>query len=145
MFCISVMFQLTINSVKWGIGFCSAFIISLKGVAGMRAFIRKNNNNVLIIDLKGEVDFASAEPFYETCMSELSKKNIVFNLKDLSFVGSDGLSSFMNTIRDLKKKSILQFCCVGSEFQRVFADSEIKDIAIYENEQTAAAAFKGAD
>ena len=108
----------------------------------MKAVMRKNTNDVLIVDLKGEVDFASAEPFYQTCMSELSKKNIVFNLKKLSFVGSDGLSSFMNTIKDLRKKSKLQFCCVGSEFQRVFADSEIKDVAIYEDEQSAANAFK---
>ena len=108
----------------------------------MKAFIRKKNNNVFIIDLKGEVDFASAEPFYQTCMSELSKKNIVFNLKKLHFVGSDGLSSFMSTIKNLKQNSSLQFCCVGSEFQRVFAESEIKDIAIYEDEQSATAAFQ---
>ena len=111
----------------------------------MKAFIRKNNNNIFIIDLKGEVDFASAEPFYQTCMSKLSQKNIIFNLKSLSFVGSDGLSSFMNTIKDLKKKSSLQFCCVGSEFKRVFAKSEIKDIAIYEDEQSATAAFQDTD
>ena len=107
----------------------------------MKAFIRKNNNNVFIIDLKEEVDFASAESFYQTCMGELSKKNIVFNLKNLSFVGSDGLTSFMNTINDLRRKSSLHFCCVGSEFRKVFAESEIKDIAIYDDEQSATVAF----
>ena len=108
----------------------------------MKAFIRKNHNNVLIIHLKGEVDFASAEPFHETCMNKLSKKNIVFNLKNLSFVGSDGISSFMKTMKDLNKESKLQFCCVGSEFQKVFAESEIKDIAIYEDEKSATVAFQ---
>ena len=108
----------------------------------MKAFIRKNDKDIFIIDLKGEVDFASAEPFYQTCMSKLPRKNIVFNLKNLNFVGSDGLSSFMNTIKDLKERASLQFCCVGSEFKRVFAESEIKDIAIYEDEQSAAAAFQ---
>ena len=111
----------------------------------MKAFIRNPQNNVFVIDLKGEVDFASAEPFHQTCMSELSKKNIVFNLKKLSFVGSDGLSSFMNTMKDLKRKSALQFCCVGSEFRRIFAQSEIKDIAIYEDEQSAIATFQETD
>ena len=108
----------------------------------MKAIMRKSDKGALVIDLKGEVDFASAEPFYQTCMSELSKKNIVFNLKNLSFVGSDGLSSFMNTIRDLRKESSIQFCCVASEFKRVFADSEIKDIAIYEDERSATDAFE---
>ena len=111
----------------------------------VEAFIRKNNNNILVIDLKGEVDFASAEPFYQTCMNILSEKNIIFNLKNLNFVGSDGLSSFVNTMKDLKAKSSLQFCCVGSEFRRVFAESEIKDISIHESEQSATAAFQGAD
>ena len=108
----------------------------------MKAIMRKSNNNALVIDLKGEVDFASSEAFYQTCMKELSKKNIVFNLKSLSFVGSDGLSSFMNTLKDLRKKSSIQFCCVASEFKRVFADSEIQDIAIYEDEQSATEAFQ---
>ena len=111
----------------------------------MKAFIRKNNNNVFVIDLKGEVDFASAEPFYDTCMNKLSKKNIIFNFKNLSFVGSDGLKSFMSTMKDLKQKSSLQFCCVGSEFRRVFAESEINDIAICENEQSATANFETTD
>ncbi len=108
----------------------------------MKAFIRKNDKNTFIINLKGEIDFASADVFYEICMNELSKKNIVFNLKNLSFVGSDGLTSFVNTINDLRRKSSLQFCCVGSEFRKVFADSEIKDIAIYEDEQSATEAFQ---
>ena len=104
--------------------------------------MRKSNNNALVVDLKGEVDFASADAFYYTCMKELSKKNIVFNLKSLSFVGSDGLSSFMNTLKDLRKQSSIQFCCVASEFKKVFADSEIKDIAIYEDERSATEAFQ---
>ncbi|MDE0118641.1 MAG: STAS domain-containing protein [Bdellovibrionales bacterium] len=108
----------------------------------MKAFIKKSENNVVIINLKGEVDFASAEPFHQICMDKLSKKNIVFNLKNLNFVGSDGLSSFMNTIKDLNTQSTLQFCCVGSEFRRVFAQSEIKDIAIYDDEQSAVATFQ---
>ena len=103
--------------------------------------MRKSNNNALVVDLKGEVDFASADAFYYTCMKELSKKNIVFNLKSLSFVGSDGLSSFMNTLKDLRKQSSIQFCCVASEFKKVFADSEIKDIDIYEDEQSATKAL----
>ena len=104
----------------------------------MKASIRKNNHDdVLIIDLKGEVDFASAQPFYYSCIHKLSKKNIVFNLKDLRFVGSDGLKSFLNTMKDLKETSNMRFCCVSPEFRSVFAASEINDIAIYEDEQSA--------
>ena len=103
----------------------------------MKAFIRETNENDIIIDLKGEIDFASAKSFHQVCMTELAKKNIVFNLKKLHFVGSDGLSSFIDTIKDLRTKSSLQFCGVGSEFRKVFADSEIKDIDMFEDETLA--------
>ena len=108
----------------------------------MKAVLRKNEQNIIIIDLKGEVDFASAEAWQELCEKNLSQKNIVFNLKELNFVGSDGIDSFLNTIKDLKKQSSLQFCCVGVEFQRVFAESEIKDIVIYEDEESAVDDFQ---
>lgn len=108
----------------------------------MKAYVRKNENNVYIIDLKGKVDFASAEPFRETCINNLTQKNIVFNLKGLDFVGSDGLSSFMDTLKELKKHSSLKFCCVGSEFMRFFNTyKETKDLVIYEDEQSAKNSF----
>ena len=97
---------------------------------------------MMVIDLKGAVDFASAECFHQTCIRELSQKNIVFNLQKLHFIGSDGLSSFMDTMGDLKKKSRLKFCCVSSEFKKLFADdSMMKTMDIYENEQSATEAF----
>ena len=108
----------------------------------MKAVLKKNQGDIFVIELKGEVDSESAEPFYQTCMSKLSRKNLIFNLKNLHFVGSDGLNLFVNTIRDLKQESSLQFCCVGSEFRKVFADSEIKDIAIHEDEQSAISTIK---
>ena len=108
----------------------------------MKAYVRKSENNIYIVDLKGEVDFASAEPFHETCINHLTQKNIIFNLKDLNFVGSDGLSSFMDTLRELKKHSSLKFCCVGSEFMRFFNTySETRDLIIYEDEQSAEDSF----
>lgn len=108
----------------------------------MKAFIKNGEQGVVVIDLKGEVDFASAEPFRQTCIQELAQKNIVFNLRNLHFVGSDGLNFFMDTIKVLNKKSQLKFCCVSSEFRRVFANNHaMKDMDVYESEQSATAAF----
>ncbi len=109
----------------------------------MKAIIKNKEDNLVIIDLAGEVDFASSEPFRKSCIKTLSQKNIIFNLKNLNFVGSDGLTSFMDTIRDLQKKSQLKFCYVASEFQKVFAnDTYMKHIDIYEDEQSATEAFR---
>ena len=108
----------------------------------MQAFIKKTKDNILIIHLKGEVDFASTEPFHETCMKKLTQKNIIFNLKDLHFVGSDGLSPFLDTMKQLGQCSQLRFCCVGSEFRRLFANSEeIHDKNIYDDEHSATISF----
>ena len=108
----------------------------------MKAIMRKNKNNVYVIDLKGEVDFASADPFRQTCINSLSKKNVVFNLKELNFVGSDGLNAFVHTLKELKKRSSLKFCCVSSEFIRLFKTySGIKDLTIYEDEKSASESF----
>ncbi len=88
--------------------------------------------------LKGEVDLACTEPFHNTCMTKLVKKNIVFNLKGLNFVGSDGLSPFLKTIKDLGECSQLRFCCVGSEFRRMLASQKsVPDQNIYEDEKAA--------
>lgn len=103
----------------------------------MKAFIKDQDSDTMVIYLKGQVDSYSAKPFYATCMNKLSQKKIIFNLESLNFVGSDGLDSFMNTLQQLKQKSNLQFCCVSSEFQQLFADSKIKNIPIYEDEESA--------
>ena len=109
----------------------------------MQAFIHKKTaNNVYVVELKGEVDFASAKAFYAVCMNKLAKKNIVFNLKGLNFVGSDGLTEFMNTLKVLKKKSRLKFCQAGSEFLSVFkAENGIKNMSFYEDEESAKKSF----
>ncbi len=107
----------------------------------MKAFIRKNKG-IFVVDLKGEIDFASTQPFHQVCLENLSEKNIVFNLQELSFVGSDGLSSFMQTMKHLDTISSLKFCCVGSEFRRVFANHEkMKEMPIYDDEEEATNSF----
>ena len=104
----------------------------------MEAFVKETKEGVIVVHLKGEVDLACTEPFHNTCMTRLAQKNIVFNLKELTFVGSDGLSPFLKTIKDLGKCSQLRFCCVGSEFRRMLASQKsIPDHDIFEDEQSA--------
>ena len=108
----------------------------------MQALVKTAPGGVIVVHLKGEVDLDSSEPFYETCMRKLPQKNIVFNLKDLNFVGSNGLSSFLNTVKDLGKCAQLKFCCVGSEFRRMLATGDIQDHHIFEDERSATLSFQ---
>lgn len=112
-------------------------------IGGMQALVKEVPGGVIVVHLKGEVDLDSSEPFHKTCMQNLPQKNIVFNLKDLNFVGSNGLSSFLNTVKDLGKCAQLKFCCVGSEFRRMMlATEDIQDRHIYEDERSATLSFQ---
>jgi len=112
----------------------------------MKASVRKKEGNVCIVDLAGEVDFHSVESFRTACMRDFIETNVIFNMKDLQFVGSDGLSSFMQTMGDLKQYTHLKLCCVSSEFSQLFANHyTMKHMDIYQDEQSAVIAFHSAN
>jgi anti-sigma B factor antagonist len=110
----------------------------------MEARIRKDGD-ITVVDLSGRLDFESAEPFRETCHDLLSNSKVVFNLKDLSFVGSSGIGSFVNTLRDFSQNNPMapRFCYVRTEFQKLFTANNDKDFKIFEDEETAIGSFNG--
>ena len=56
----------------------------------VQAKIRKDGD-ITVVELKGRLDFETAEPFRETCSDVLTNSKVVFNLSELSFVGSSGI------------------------------------------------------
>ena len=99
-------------------------------------------NEVIIVRLKGYADFESVTSLEQTCSKHLlGNKKIIFNLADLKFVGSSGLSTLINILQKLKSQSSLKICSAGREFQRIFAESRLGHLEIYENESSAAQAF----
>ncbi|MCC6277387.1 MAG: STAS domain-containing protein [Oligoflexia bacterium] len=108
----------------------------------MQAKIRKDGD-VTVVDLSGRLDFESAEPFRETCQDLLLNSKVVFNLKDLNFVGSSGLGSFVNTLREFSQSNPVapRFCHVRSEFKKLFDATGPEHFKVYDDENTAVTSF----
>ncbi len=109
----------------------------------MQAKIRKDGD-VTVVELQGKLDFETAEPFRETCQDVLINNKVVFNLADLSFVGSSGIGNFMNTLKEFAKTNPVppKFCNVRSEFKKIFSSGEEQGFQIFEDEEAALQSFE---
>ena len=98
---------------------------------------------VLVVELRGRLDFESTEPFRKTCLEKLTQEKVVFDLKDLNFVGSLGLKDFVSTLDDMSRRSApgIKFCGVSSEFRRLFEASGLGAHYIFDNQEKAIQSF----
>jgi anti-anti-sigma factor len=101
------------------------------------------DGEIWVVHLKGFLDFESVAPFRQTCLQHLRDKKVIFNLGDLNFVGSSGITTFVETIKELKDgaEQIPKFCGLSAEFRRVFVANELEKVEVYEDVNGAAAAF----
>jgi len=109
----------------------------------MEAKVLKKNG-VTVVNLKGYIDIETAEPFREACRKSLSKsEKVIFNLEGLNFVGSHGILPFVETLNDLCDNESVQvkFCSVSSEFQKIFKASPLRDVEIFNDENSAVTAL----
>src|SRR5580698_1019861 len=102
----------------------------------MQAKIRKDGD-ITVVELKGRLDFETAEPFRETCQDVLTNSKVVFNLAELSFVGSSGIGAFVNTLMEFSKNNPVppKFCNVKSEFRKVFKATDEGAFQIFDDEK----------
>lgn len=105
-----------------------------------------HRNGVVVVNLKGFIDFETAQPFRDACMKSFNKsgKKVVFNLEGLNFVGSNGILPFVETLNDICDQNNIEvkFCKVSSEFQKIFKASPLRDVEIYTDEQGAISALQ---
>lgn len=105
----------------------------------MKTNIRQNGK-VLVVKVRGNLTVDDADRLKTICGDKLKKQQVLFNLRELSFVGSSGVSVFHETLSALKKRNTLKMCCVSSEFQRVF-DNEAPPFSVYQSEEEALSSF----
>lgn len=117
----------------------------------MKTRIRKQDE-FFIVDLNGTLDFEAQGPLKEemewlinevTTGGEAPRK-IIFNLKELSFVGSSGISNFIQTLKQVNSTVPIKprYCYVRSEFQkliRAFDDERLFEF--FESEDGARRSF----
>lgn len=98
---------------------------------------------VLVVYLRGFMNFETTGPFRQACMKRFLHQPLVLDLKGLSFVGSSGLTDFVNVIREFKSstQAPVKFSGLSLEFRRLFWASELHDAEIYEDAFAAHSAF----
>lgn len=103
----------------------------------------KIQNDIVVISLRGRVDVETAEPFRGACLRELRGKKVVFDFTQLSFVGSQGILPFLETMQTLQELApgSFKFSSVGIEFRRVFAATPLEHVEIYETSDRAVTSF----
>lgn len=98
---------------------------------------------IVVVELNGRLDFETSGSFRRTCLEKLISERVVFDLRNLNFVGSLGLKDFVSTLDDLARASTpgVKFCGVSSEFRRLFEASGLSGHEIFESQETAIQSF----
>ena len=80
-----------------------------------------NIQGILLVKLVGRLDFESLTPFRRSCLERLSLERVVFDLAGLLFVGSVGLTEFVDVLKALEQTGA-SFLLTGQgpEFRRLF-------------------------
>ncbi len=115
----------------------------------MQARIRKSKQ-IISVDLVGKVDYETLDGFIDLCRYELKGHNIVFNLEALSFVGSCGVTSFLNILANLQRVPMtrIKYVSMAKEFIKLFQSmEETKQVplAVFATEFEAIKSFESPD
>ena len=106
----------------------------------MKAKFRKKED-IYFFDFEGYLDFQTVDKLkFFWSQKGLRRKKIIFNLKCLSFVGSQGVNVFSKTVEIANKDNFLKICCAGPEFSRFFDSRGMKSL-LFESEGEAISSF----
>ncbi len=110
----------------------------------------KNEGEVLVLELEGQLDFETTLQFQQTCTALMQKnesQKVVFNMEKLKFVGSSGINHFIRIMKDFNSPKFVKrkpkLCSLSTEFVRIFRAYQParNPFDIFENYPEAAAAF----
>jgi anti-anti-sigma factor len=118
----------------------------------MKTHIRKSGDTV-VVSIDGKIDYETQVPLKDE-LSKIAAKDrnttdstptkVIFNLKNLEFVGSSGISNLVQTLKDFNSRSTIRprYCHVRSEFQKVIkAFDEQALFEIFDTEERALSSF----
>lgn len=108
----------------------------------MEARLRKDGD-VNIIHIFGHLSYEEVDRFTEVCNQLLNEK-VVFNFDGLSFVGSSGITSFFQAIKNLAARSSVRpkVCCLGVEFKKCIENFQTTDFDYYDTEFLALKSYR---
>src|SRR4051794_1487413 len=109
----------------------------------MKTLIKKTGDTI-IVNFDGRLDFDTYLPLREDLSKIISDtkidsipKKIIFNLEKLEFVGSSGISSFVQTLKEFNANASTKprYCHVKSEFRKIIKAFDEADLfEFFDNE-----------
>ena len=116
----------------------------------MRTNVKKIGDT-MVVTMDGKLDYETQEPLKQDLLrlaknvnTDSTPTKIIFNLENLDFVGSSGISAFIQTLKDFGSRSTTKprFCNVKSEFRKVMkAFDEEEAFEFFDNEDRARKSF----
>lgn len=93
------------------------------------------DKDIMVVQLSGTLDFDKAYEFREKGLKHFIKDKVILSLKDLDFVGSTGMSSFVQTLAEisLQNPNGLQVCNVSLEYMRMLEPHFNEKFQVFEN------------
>lgn len=107
----------------------------------------RQEENTVIFNLEGHLDFETIIQFQETCQRLLTHntdQRIVVNMEALRFVGSSGINQFVKVLKTINQKNIKpKLVGVSIEFEKILRALETvrNPFDIFENETQGILAF----
>lgn len=89
------------------------------------------HEDIVIVSISGLLDFEKVYEFRKKSLRHFMQNKVIFSLKELSFVGSTGLSSFAETLNKiaLENPNGLGVCDVSFEYEKLldpFVNEKLK-------------------
>jgi anti-anti-sigma factor len=111
----------------------------------------KKVGDALVVTIDGKLNFETQDTIKNDLsrlarqtLTDTAPKKVIFNLENLEFVGSSGISSFVQALKDFNHNAASKprYCNVGSEFQRVIKSfDEENAFEFFDNEERARRSF----
>lgn len=91
----------------------------------IKTSVRKDGNAV-IVSVEGHLDFETSDSFRDSLASiesQATDARVIFDLAQLQFVGSSGISAFVQALRDFNDRAPHKprYANVRSEFRRIMS------------------------
>ena len=108
----------------------------------------KQEGNVVVFELEGNLDFETIVQFENACERLIEQsaqtQRLVFNMEKLKFVGSSGINQFVRVLKNFNTLPVKpKYIHVSSEFEKIFRALQTvrNPFDIFENEAQAIVAF----
>lgn len=104
-------------------------------------------SDIYVVNLSGQMDFESADSLRVQCLRNFNQKNVIFNMRSLNFVGSSGITPFLQLLSELQSQLGPRFkiCSVSNEFMRLFDVGTVEGIEIYGSVDDAERSFRSGE